>query len=96
MILDFSFLDSWREELQEMNGGNKEGRRFVYPDSYIEFLSYLKVGLDIPYRTVQGITGSPSEYLKPMEEVHFTHIRRRMLSMVGEEKEVRADHGYKR
>ncbi|MEM4092377.1 MAG: hypothetical protein QW837_04890 [Conexivisphaerales archaeon] len=51
MILDFSFLDSWREELREMNGSNKEGRRFVYPDSYIEFLSYLKAGLDIQDRT---------------------------------------------
>ncbi|MEM3249401.1 MAG: hypothetical protein QXY52_05825 [Conexivisphaerales archaeon] len=36
-----------------MNGSNKEGRRFVYPDSYIEFLSYLKVGLDI-YRESPG------------------------------------------
>ncbi|MEM3322747.1 MAG: hypothetical protein QXY02_07350 [Conexivisphaerales archaeon] len=36
-----------------MNGSNKEGRRFVYPDSYIEFLSYLKVGLDI-YRGLSG------------------------------------------
>ncbi|MEM4126684.1 MAG: hypothetical protein QW508_03880 [Conexivisphaerales archaeon] len=51
MILDFSFLDSWKEELREMNGSNKVGRRFVYPDSYIEFLSYLKVGLDIQDRT---------------------------------------------
>ncbi|MEM4103110.1 MAG: hypothetical protein QXN78_06910 [Conexivisphaerales archaeon] len=51
MILDFSFLDSWKEELREINGSNKEGRRFVYPDSYIEFLSYLKVGLDIQDRT---------------------------------------------
>ncbi|MEM3197461.1 MAG: hypothetical protein QW431_05865 [Conexivisphaerales archaeon] len=25
MILDFSFLDSWREELREMNGSNKVG-----------------------------------------------------------------------
>ncbi|MEM3197707.1 MAG: hypothetical protein QW431_07175 [Conexivisphaerales archaeon] len=51
MILDFSFLDSWKEELREINGSNKEGRRFVYPDSYIEFPSYLKVGLDIQDRT---------------------------------------------
>ncbi|MEM3261300.1 MAG: hypothetical protein QXW72_02800 [Conexivisphaerales archaeon] len=25
MILDFSFLDSWREELREMNDSNKGG-----------------------------------------------------------------------
>ncbi|MEM4127193.1 MAG: hypothetical protein QW508_06510 [Conexivisphaerales archaeon] len=46
MILDF--LDSWKEELQEMNS-NKGGS--CTPDSYIEFLSYLKVGLDIQDRT---------------------------------------------
>ncbi|MEM0146665.1 MAG: hypothetical protein QXH66_06775 [Conexivisphaerales archaeon] len=36
------------------------------------------------YRTVQGITRSLSEYFKPMQEVHFTHIR--MLSMVRKRK----------
>ncbi|MEM4090365.1 MAG: hypothetical protein QXQ46_06405 [Thermoplasmatales archaeon] len=51
----------------------------MYPDSYIKFPSYLKVGLDISYRTVQGITRSLSEYIKPMRKIHFTHIR--MLSM---------------
>lgn len=26
----------------------------VFPNSYIEFLSFLKVGFDIPYRMVEG------------------------------------------
>ncbi|MEM3798436.1 MAG: hypothetical protein QXY74_08420 [Candidatus Bathyarchaeia archaeon] len=62
ILSDFSFLSCWREELQETNCNNKEGMRFVYMNSYIEFLSYIKVGLDIPYRTVQRIKSLP-EYL---------------------------------
>ncbi|MEM0123566.1 MAG: hypothetical protein QXI38_03550 [Conexivisphaerales archaeon] len=45
-------------------------------DLYIEFLSYLKVGLDI-YR---GLPGRSPNTLKFMQEIRFTNIR--MLSMV--------------
>ncbi|MEM4150976.1 MAG: hypothetical protein QXO39_07060 [Conexivisphaerales archaeon] len=61
-------------------------------DLYIEFLSYLKVGLDIPYMTLQGITRSLSEYIK-------IHARNTLYqykdAFHGEEKEVKADHSYK-
>jgi hypothetical protein len=40
----------------------------------------LKVGFKIPYRTVQGIVRGLSEYIR-IEEMHFTHIRRRILKI---------------
>jgi hypothetical protein len=37
MSLDFDVIDNWDNELEEMNKG-KEGRKFVYPDSFIKLL----------------------------------------------------------
>ena len=58
----------------------KIGAPFQYPASYIQFLAFLKIGFKIPYRTVQGIVRGLSDYVK-IEEMHFTHIRRRMLNI---------------
>jgi hypothetical protein len=78
-ILDLGSLTSWREELDAMNG-EKLGRPYEFPNSYISFLAFVKVGFDIPYRTVEGITRELSEYVRFVEEMHYTHMRRRILS----------------
>jgi len=64
-----------------MNGVKRDGRRFQYPDSYIEFLAFLKTGFQIPYRTVEGVVRGLSNYIKGLKEMHFTQIRRRMLRL---------------
>ena len=79
VLIDVSFLRSANDEIKKMNKG-KVGAPFQYPYSYIEFVAFLKVGFKIPYRTVQGIVRGLSEYLK-IEEMHFTHIRRRILKI---------------
>lgn len=81
ILFDLGFSSSWRSEVDEMNA-EKVGRPYEYPNSYIEFLSFLKVGFDIPYRMVEGITEALSEYLRFIREVHFTQIRRRMLALM--------------
>ena len=79
VLIDVSFLKSANDEIKKMNKG-KAGGPFRYPHSYIEFVAFLKVGFKIPYRTVQGIVRGLSEYLR-IEEMHFTHIRRRILKI---------------
>jgi len=37
ILLDFDVIDNWKSELEEMNK-NKEGRKFVYPNSFIRLL----------------------------------------------------------
>ena len=56
------------------------GAPFQYSDNYIQFLAFLKIGFKIPYRTVQGIVRGLSNYVR-IEEIHFTHIRRRILKI---------------
>ncbi len=79
VLIDVSFLKSANDEIKKMNKG-KAGAPFRYPHSYIEFVAFLKVGFKIPYRTVQGIVRGLSEYFR-IEEMHFTHIRRRILKI---------------
>jgi hypothetical protein len=81
VLFELDFSSSWRSEIGMMNEG-KVGRPYAYPNSYIEFLSFLKVGFDIPYRMVEGITEALSEYTAFIKEVHFTQIRRRMLALM--------------
>jgi len=78
-ILDLGSLTSWKEELGSMNR-EKLGRPFEFPNSYISFLGFLKVGFDIPYRTLEGIVRELSEYVRFVEEMHYTHMRRRILT----------------
>ena len=72
---------SWTEELDSMNA-EKLGRPYEFPNSYISFLAFMKVGFDIPYRTVEGIVRELSEYIRFVEEMHYTHMRRRMLALM--------------
>ena len=44
--------------------------------------SFLKIGFKKDcYRTVQGITRALSDYITRIEEMHFTHSRRRILKI---------------
>jgi Transposase DDE domain len=54
VLLDFDVIDSWDSELEKMNQG-KEGRKFVYPDSFIKLLGYMRAYFHLPYRQTEGI-----------------------------------------
>lgn len=78
VLIDVSFLKSSNKEIKKMNIG-KVGAPFQYSDSYVWFLAFLKIGFKIPYRMVQGIVRGLAEYVKIVEEIHFTQIRKRMI-----------------
>ena len=79
ILMDIGFIKSQRRELANMNK-KKVGRPFLYPDSYVQFLAFIKIGFSISYRTVQGIVRGLTEYIK-IEEIHFTQLRRRIKKM---------------
>jgi hypothetical protein len=80
VLIDVSFLKSSNKEIKEMNIG-KVGAPFQYSDSYVQFLAFLKIGFKIPYRMLQDIVRGLSQYVRILEEIHFTHIRRRMIKI---------------
>jgi hypothetical protein len=62
-----------------MNYEGKLGRPFEFPDSYMAFVAFLKIGFKLPYRMVQGAVRALSKVIR-IEEMHFTHMRRRILA----------------
>ena len=79
VLIDLDFIRSSNKEIKNMNK-DKVGAPFQFSDNYIQFLAFLKIGFKIPYRTVQGIVRGLSDYVR-IEEIHFTHIRRRILKI---------------
>ncbi len=55
ILLDFDVIDNWDYELEKMNQG-KEGRKFVYPDSFIKLLGYMRVTITCSLHMVACIT----------------------------------------
>ena len=54
ILLGFDVIDNWDYELEKMNK-NKKGRKFVYPDSFIGLLGYMKAYFHLPYRQTEGV-----------------------------------------
>ena len=74
-FFDFTFLESFGKELQEMNK-NKVGRPYQYSNSFIEFESKLQPFFD--YRSIQGMCESLSEYLPHFPVNNYTNACRRV------------------
>lgn len=54
IILDFDVIDSWDNELDNMNDG-KEGACYRYPNSFVQLLGYMRAYFHLPYRQTEGI-----------------------------------------
>jgi hypothetical protein len=54
IILDFDVIDSWDNELDNMNDG-KEGACYRYPDSFVQLLGYMRAYFHLPYRQTEGV-----------------------------------------
>ncbi|HEX2407219.1 MAG TPA: IS5 family transposase [Nitrososphaeraceae archaeon] len=54
VLLSFDVIDNWDTELEKMNE-DKEGKKFVYPDSFIKLLGYMRAYFHLPYRQTEGV-----------------------------------------
>ena len=64
MLLDLNLLQDWGQELEEMNQG-KEGARYRYPDSFINFQGLLRALFRLPYRQLEDFTRALAQW-EPM------------------------------
>ena len=76
ILLDFDVIDNWNTELSEMNK-DKEGRKFVYPDSFIKLLGYLRAYFHLPYRQTEGVVREHASNSLPSIP-HYSNISRRI------------------
>jgi hypothetical protein len=61
ILLDLSLLQSWGNELEEMNSG-RMGGRYRYPDSFIRLQGFIRACFLIPYRQLEGFTRRLSQW----------------------------------
>jgi hypothetical protein len=54
ILFSYDFLDSWDSELERMNK-NKEGKPYIYPDSFILAIGCIRYYFHLPYRQTEGI-----------------------------------------
>jgi hypothetical protein len=47
MLFSYDFLDSWGSEIEKIN---KKGKPFVFPNSFILVIGYIRTSFRLPYR----------------------------------------------
>ena len=76
VLLDFDVIDNWPTELEKINQG-KEGRKFVYPDSFIKLLGYMRAYFHLPYRQTEGVVREHASNTLPSIP-DYSNINRRI------------------
>jgi hypothetical protein len=74
ILFDLGFASSWKSKIRLMNK-SKVGRPFDFPDSYIEFLPFIKVGFDFSYRMIEGAVEALGEYISFIQKKTFVSLR---------------------
>lgn len=75
ILFSHGFLDGWDTALTKMNE-NKKGRKFVYPDSFILAVGYVRIYFHLPYRQTEGIIRATGKSLP--NHPSYGHICKRV------------------
>ena len=76
ILFSYEFLDTWGHELEVMNEG-KKGKPFVFPNSFILVIGYIRYSFHLPYRQTEGIIKATGKRL-PANPPIYGHICKRI------------------
>ena len=76
ILFSYEFLDNWGSELKGMNK-NKRGKPFIFPDSFILVIGYIRYSFHLPYRQTEGIIKTTGKTL-PEKSPSYGHICKRI------------------
>ncbi|KXA99047.1 hypothetical protein AKJ41_06050, partial [candidate division MSBL1 archaeon SCGC-AAA259O05] len=74
------FLESWSEELEEMNDG-KVGRPYRFPESFVQFAALWYEFFHLPYRQLEGALKKLSEFLPELDSADYSTLWHRMQDL---------------
>lgn len=77
ILFSYDFLDTWDSELERMNN-NKMGKPFLFPDSFILAVGYIRCSFQLPYRQTQGIINAITGRSLPSNSPSYGHICKRI------------------
>jgi hypothetical protein len=75
ILFSYYFLDSWGQEIEIMNR-NKKGKPFVFSDSFILAIGYIRYSFHLPYRQTEGIIRATGKRLP--SNPSYGHICKRI------------------
>ena len=76
ILFSYDFLDTWDSELEVMNR-NKIAKPFVFPNSFIIVIVYIRYSLHLPYRQTTGIIKATGKNF-PEKPPGYGHICKRI------------------
>lgn len=74
------FLDSWFDELEEMNSGKVE-RPYEFPESFVQFAALWHEFFHLPYRQLEGALKKLSEFLAELDSADYTTLWHRIQDL---------------
>src|SRR5574338_426062 len=75
ILFSYDFLDGWDYELDRMNEG-KKGKPFVFPNSFILAIGYIRYSFHLQYRQTEGIINANGKRLQD-KSPSYGHISKR-------------------
>jgi hypothetical protein len=76
ILFSYDYLDTWDSELEVMNQ-NKMGKPFLFPNSFILAIGYIRYAFQLPYRQTQGIIDATGKNLHS-KSPSYGHICKRI------------------
>jgi hypothetical protein len=76
ILFSYDYLDTWDSELEVMNQ-NKMGKPFLFPNSFILAIGYMRYTFQLPYRQTQGIIDATGKNLHS-KSPSYGHICKRI------------------
>ena len=78
--LSTDFLKQWDDELKVMNKG-KNGRPYIYPNSFIQYCGLIYSFLHLPYRQLQGYLQALSGFVPGLRSANYTTLWERISQL---------------
>ena len=74
------FLTNWDKELKAMNKG-KNGRPYIYPNTFIEFCSLIYAFLHLPCHQLEGYLSALSGLIPGLRSADYTTLWERIVKL---------------
>ncbi len=74
ILISEDVFKNWDKELSKMNH-NKEGRRFLFPESFMKLVGYARAYFGLPYRQTEGLLRTYGDTIPHVPDYTAIHKR---------------------
>lgn len=80
LFLDPKVLKNWEKELRKLNK-HKNGRKFLYPDCFIQYLALLQTYYGFSCRHVEAFLSFLEKYVPSLKKPDHSTVHRRIIQL---------------